>query len=239
MTIHPFWLVRQEKIFLQWVANVQKQIQISGTLYVLHLCFGDREIRSVFLLVWAGLFEPVRNRFEDWPCCAISDIDWARSLESDLCHLWAVSAVDLGCIPLASRVNAKAMEKKKPQDRRMLWEEQVHVWWSACQWSTKPHKSSSITSDGRKGWVAPRPSPQPSHSHVYLSVIHALERRLLMPCLWFITYHVLHRFSQWGDPKQMRKNKSQAGLTSGRWFGLMLWLLALRLHLWLIHQSCR
>lgn len=134
---------------------------------------------------------------------------WLSQIAGKWCHLWAVSAVDLGYIPLTSRVNAKAMEKKKPQDRGMLWEEQVHVWWSACQWSTKPHKSSSITSDGRKGWVAPRPSPQPSHSHVYLPVIHALEQRLLMPCLWFITYHVLHRFSQWGDPKQMRKNKAK------------------------------
>lgn len=74
------------------------------------------------------------------------------------------------------------------------------------------HKSSSIFSvvmaERDESLTNP---PSPSHSHVYLPVIHALERRLLMPCLWYMTHHVPQRFIQWINPVKKREKKTKTG----------------------------
>lgn len=77
------------------------------------------------------------------------------------------------------------------------------------------HKSSSIFSvvmaERDESLTNP---PSPSHSHVYLPVIHALERRLLMPCLWYMTHHVPQRFIQWINPVKKREKKNKNWLPS-------------------------
>lgn len=52
---------------------------------------------------------------------------------------------------------------------------------------------------------SPAPPHPSSHSHVYLPVIHALEQRLLMPCLWYMRHHVPQRFIQWINPERKKK----------------------------------
>lgn len=47
----------------------------------------------------------------------------------------------------------------------------------------------------------------PFHSHVYLSVIYALEQRLLMPCLWYMTHHTQQLFILWINPERKKKCK--------------------------------
>lgn len=74
-------------------------------------------------------------------------------------------------------------------------------------WSVVSHKSSSIFSVVIAERDEPLPSPPPSHSHVYLPVIHALEQRLLMPCLWYMTHHVPQRFIQWINPERGGEKK--------------------------------
>lgn len=103
-------------------------------------------------------------------------------------HPWAVSATALGYIPLTSRVHARALKKKKHKMEGCCGRSRS-TWWSTRQWSMVPHKSSSIVSDGRKGWVAPRPSPSP--------LIHMSIRPLSMPlskdywCPAFDLWHIM------------------------------------------------
>lgn len=99
----------------------------------------------------------------------------------------------------------------KRQDGGRLWEVGAHIQCEYGQppiWSMMSHKSSSIFS-GVAPQTTPPPPPSPSHSHVYLPVIHALEQRSLMPCLWYMTHHVT-RFIQWINPKKKRKKKPAA-----------------------------
>lgn len=86
---------------------MQKQIQISRTLHVLHLCFGDLYFFWCEQDLWAGAEQIWRLALLCY------QRHWLSQIAGKWCHLWAVSAVDLGYIPLTSRVNAKAMEKKK------------------------------------------------------------------------------------------------------------------------------
>lgn len=74
-------------------------------------------------------------------------------------HPWAVSAVALEYILLTSQVHTEASGKKNTRWSDVVGGAGPCVWWSARQWSTMPHKSSSIISDGRKQWVSPRSSP--------------------------------------------------------------------------------
>lgn len=85
-----------------------------------------------------------------------------------------------------------------------MWKMGLH----AGMWSKMTHKSSFISS-----LVLAEKDELlffPSHSHVYLSVIRALEQRLLMPSLWYMTHRTVQLFIQWINPKK----KMQTWLTS-------------------------
>lgn len=90
-----------------------------------------------------------------------------------------------------------------------MWK-MVHT---ACMWSEMSHKSCFISSVV----VAERDELLffSSHSHVYLSVICALEQRLLMPCLWYMTHHTEQLFIPWINPEREVK-KMQTCLPSAR-----------------------
>lgn len=74
---------------------------------------------------------------------------------------------------------------------------------AASMWSEMSHKSCFISSVV----VAEKDELLffPSHSHVYLSVICALEQRLLMPCLWYMTHHTGQLFILWINPEREKK----------------------------------
>lgn len=80
-----------------------------------------------------------------------------------------------------------------------MWK-MVHT---AGMWSEMSHKSCFISSVV----VAERDELLffSSHSHVYLSVICALEQRLLMPCLWYMTHHTEQLFILWINPEREGK----------------------------------
>lgn len=85
-----------------------------------------------------------------------------------------------------------------------MWKMGLH----AGMWSKMTHKSSFISS-----LVLAEKDELlffPSHSHVYLSVIRALEQRLLMPSLWYMTHRTVQLFIQWINPEK----KMQTWLTS-------------------------
>lgn len=71
---------------------------------------------------------------------------------------------------------------------------------AAGMWPEMSHKSSFISSVV----VAEKDELLffSSHSHVYLSVICALEQRLLMPCLWYMTHHTEQLFILWINPER-------------------------------------
>lgn len=65
-----------------------------------------------------------------------------------------------------------------------------------------------------------------SHSHVYLSVICALEQRLLMPCLWYMTHHTEQLFILWINPERGGKEKKMQTWLPSAGGGLSLFLCA-------------
>lgn len=72
---------------------------------------------------------------------------------------------------------------------------------AASMWSEMSHKSCFISSRSLAEKDELLFSP-PSHSHVYLSVICALEQRLLMPCLWYMTHQTEQLFILWINPER-------------------------------------
>lgn len=83
---------------------------------------------------------------------------------------------------------------------------------AAGMWPEMSHKSSFISSVV----VAEKDELLffSSHSHVYLSVICALEQRLLMPCLWYMTHHTEQLFILWINPEREGEKKMQTWLPS-------------------------
>lgn len=80
-----------------------------------------------------------------------------------------------------------------------MWKMGLH----AGMWPKMTHKSSFISS-----LVLAEKDELlffPSHSHVYLSVIRALEQRLLMPSLWYMTHRTVQLFIQWINPEKKCK----------------------------------
>lgn len=76
---------------------------------------------------------------------------------------------------------------------------------AASMWSEMSHKScfiSSVAVAEKDELLSHPPPPHPSHSHVYLSVICALEQRLLMPCLWYMTHQTEQLFILWINPER-------------------------------------
>lgn len=80
-------------------------------------------------------------------------------------------------------------------------------------WLLMSHKSSTIfTVVMAERDESPLPTPtylSPSHSHVYLPVIHALELRLLMPCLLYIWHIMCHNVSSNELTQRRRRKKKQ------------------------------
>lgn len=84
---------------------------------------------------------------------------------------------------------------------------------AAGMWSEMSHKSCFISSVV----VAEKDELLffSSHSHVYLSVICALEQRLLMPCLWYMTHHTEQLFILWINPEREKKNANLTAISQG------------------------
>lgn len=91
-------------------------------------------------------------------------------------------------------------KKKTPNENNMdgYWREGRKDGQPASMCFLMSHKSSTIFIVAMaERDESPLPTPtylSPSHSHVYLPVIHALELRLLMPCLLYMTRLVPQRF---------------------------------------------
>lgn len=82
---------------------------------------------------------------------------------------------------------------------------------AAALWSEMSHKSCFISSV-----VVVEKNEllfSPSHSHVYPSVICALEQRLLMPCLWYMTHHTGQLFIQWINPERGEGERREKNAT--------------------------
>lgn len=85
---------------------------------------------------------------------------------------------------------------------------------AASMWPEMSHKSCFISSAA----LAEKDELLffPSHSHVYLSVICALEQRLLMPCLWYMTHHTEQLFILWINSVREGEWRSGRGKMEGK-----------------------